>query len=270
MENIRIAMITCLCPAGDVRQNLDSTIDWAGQARAAGAALACFPEMNISGYGLDPGVYKKASDLFENIVKELSRLAAREKITVLAGTVRQDQPTGLFRPCHIVAFPGGETAIYEKLHIAPPETALFVPGNKVFVAGDQGCRFGLQLCYDAHFPELSTRLALLGADLLFMPHASPRGTAQEKYDSWMRHLTARAYDNGLFVAACNQSGDNGAGLAFPGVAVVIGPDGKVIDKRLGPDQMLVVDLAAADLAAVRNHRMRYFLPHRRPEIYRPD
>ena len=51
---------------------------------------------------------------------------------------------------------------------------------------------------------------------------------------------------------------------------MIGPDGRVIDKKLGPDQMLVADLAAADLAAVRNHRMRYFLPHRRPEIYGAD
>ncbi len=270
MENIRIAMVTCRCPVGDIRYNLDNTIYWAGQARAAGAALACFPELNISGYGLDPVVYERASGLFDDIVKELSRLAGREKITVLAGTVRHDEKTGLFRPCQVAAFPQGKTEIYEKLHIAPPEAAFFVPGDRVFVGGDTGCRFGIQLCYDAHFPELSTRLALLGADILFMPHASPRGTAQEKYDSWMRHLPARAYDNGLFVAACNQSGDNGGGLNFPGVAVVIGPDGKVIDRKLGPDQMLVADLRTGDLAAVRGHRMRYFLPHRRPEIYGPD
>ncbi|RUA01567.1 MAG: nitrilase, partial [Deltaproteobacteria bacterium] len=48
----------------------------------------------------------------------------------------------------------------------------------------------------------------------------------------------------------------------------IGPSGKVIDRYLdGREGIMVVDLAAADLSAVREHRMRYFLPNRRPEIY---
>jgi N-carbamoylputrescine amidase len=84
----------------------------------------------------------------------------------------------------------------------------------------------------------------------------------------MRHLTARAFDNSLFIVACNQSGNNQKGLQFPGVAVMIGPDGEVIDKHLSDeDGILVADLKSDDLAAVRNHRMRYFLPNRCPNIY---
>ncbi len=271
MKNIRIALITCCCPAGDVRRNLDTTIHWTGQAKAAGAALVCFPEMNISGYGLDFEGYEKTADLFEDVVNALSALAARQDITVLAGTVKKSPEDNSFLPCHVVAHPDGEVGTYVKLHIAPPEAAIFIPGDTVPLFNGPGLRFGIQLCYDAHFPELSTRMALDGADLIFFPHASPRGdTAQEKYDSWMRHLPARAFDNGLFVAACNQSGHNGARLEFPGLAVVIGPDGKVIDKVLAGDRMLVVDLSADDLAAVRDHRMRYFLPNRRPDVYGTD
>ena len=85
----------------------------------------------------------------------------------------------------------------------------------------------------------------------------------------MRHLTARAFDNGVFVVACNQVGENGAGLSFPGVAVAIGPDGNLIGEKLSDtDAMLVVDLEAAALSAVREHPMRYFLPNRRPDLYR--
>ena len=84
----------------------------------------------------------------------------------------------------------------------------------------------------------------------------------------MRHLTARAFDNGLFVMACNQVGENDAGLSFPGVAVAIGPDGNLIDEKLSDtDAMLVVDLDADALKAVREHPMRYFLPNRRPDLY---
>ncbi|MCP4692284.1 MAG: hypothetical protein GY859_29840, partial [Desulfobacterales bacterium] len=123
-------------------------------------------------------------------------------------------------------------------------------------------------CYDAHFPELSTHMAVNGADLIFIPHASPRGTSAEKYESWMRHLTARAYDNGVFILACNQTGDNEQGLDFPGLAMVLAPTGKILGKDVsGKEVIMVADLKAADLERVRAHRMAYFLPHRRPDLY---
>jgi N-carbamoylputrescine amidase len=112
-------------------------------------------------------------------------------------------------------------------------------------------------------------MALDGVDVIFMPHASPRGTAEEKRDSWLRHLPARAFDNGVFVVACNQTGDNGARLRFPGVALAIGPDGRVIAMDAGDREgLLLATLNAERLGAVRNHPMRYFLPHRRPDIFR--
>ena len=96
----------------------------------------------------------------------------------------------------------------------------------------------------------------------------PRGTATDKYESWMRHLPARAYDNSLFVAACNQVGSNKNGLTFPGVALLINPSGQVIKKQLTDDEnVMVADLAAEDINRVRCHKMRYFLPNRRSDIY---
>jgi N-carbamoylputrescine amidase len=111
-------------------------------------------------------------------------------------------------------------------------------------------------------------MAVKGADMIFIPHASPRGTPGEKYRSWMRHLPARAYDNSLFIIACNQTGKSEKGLEFPGIALILGPSGEVIDKEIsGKECMMVTDLKAEDLDRVRSHRMRYFLPNRRPELY---
>jgi N-carbamoylputrescine amidase len=170
---------------------------------------------------------------------------------------------------HLVAMPDGTVGVYRKLHIAPPEQPLYAAGDRIPLFDACGIRFGIQLCYDAHFPELSTRMALEGADVIFMPHASPRGNSQEKLTSWMRHLTARAFDNGLFVVACNQTGDNGHGLQFPGLALALDPIGNIMNEYAGPTEtILIVDLMAAELEAVRSHRMRYFLPNRRPEIYK--
>jgi hypothetical protein len=42
-------------------------------------------------------------------------------------------------------------------------------------------------------------------------------------------LPARAFDNGFFVVACNQIGNNQNGLTFPGNAVAFSPSGEIID-----------------------------------------
>ena len=145
-------------------------------------------------------------------------------------------------------------------------------GNEIEICQDKAnnLTFGIQLCYDAHFPQLATSMAVKGADLIMIPHASPRGTSSEKYQSWMRHLTARAFDNGIFIAACNQTGENGIGLSFPGVAVIIGPDGNIISKYIeNKEGLLISKLSGEKLEAIHNHRMKYFLPNRRDDLYSP-
>ena len=81
-------------------------------------------------------------------------------------------------------------------------------------------------------------------------------------------MTARAFDNGLYIAAVNQCGDNGGGLSFPGVALVIGPDGLLKSKQVqGCDAIHLADIDLDLLEAVRSHRMRYFLPNRRTDLF---
>jgi N-carbamoylputrescine amidase len=183
--------------------------------------------------------------------------------------VEKDEKGRIFAS-HLVVTPKNVSGIYRKTHIAPPERDIFSPGDSIPLFEVEGVKLGIQLCYDAHFPELSTRMAVDGADIIFMPHASPRGTPTEKFNSWMRHLTARAFDNGVFIVACNQVGENQKGLDFPGLAVVVGPSGNILtEKTTGCEAMLVTDLKAEELSAIRDHKMRYFLPNRRPELYEP-
>jgi N-carbamoylputrescine amidase len=188
-------------------------------------------------------------------------------MVILSGLAEADTQGRVFAS-HLVVTPEGLAGTYRKIHVAPPEINVFSAGNTIPPFEINGVKFGIQLCYDAHFPELSTQMATQGADIIFMPHASPRGTPTEKFNSWMRHLPARAFDNSLYVVACNQTGDNQAGLNFPGLGVILDPSGRIIKKNIdGKEHMMVADLNADDLEKVRGHRMRYFLPHRRPDLY---
>ena len=267
MKNIRIAVVISNSPVGKIRQNIDTLARRVKEAKKKDAAIICFPEMNVTGYSTRKKIIDSAQFVPGSVTGELAELAEKENITILAGLAEKDKKDRIYAG-HLVVKPQGLSGVYRKLHIAPPEQKVFSPGRSIPLFDAHGVRFGIQLCYDSHFPELSTRMALNGADIIFFPHASPRGTPEEKFSSWMRHLTARAYDNGVFVVACNQAGENKKGLNFPGIALVIDPSGNVVAKDVsGKENMIVVDLKAGDLAKVRNHKMRFFLPNRRSDMF---
>jgi len=267
MRDLRIAMVVCNAPVDEVRRNLDTMKDRVKEAVEGGAGIVCFPELNVTGYCNRKRPGKFAGTVPGEITDEILQLSASEDTVVLFGMAEIDGAGNLFAS-HVVATPDGTLGVYRKLYIAPPERATFIPGSSVPLFEAKGVRFGIQLCYDAHFPELSTQMAANGADLIFIPHASPRGVAADKHRSWMRHLPARAYDNSVFIAACNQIGENGSGLSFPGNAVILGPSGHIITTHLTDREgILFADLKAEELASVRGHEMRYFFPNRRPELY---
>ena len=267
MKDIRIAAAVFRSCLLDTDRNLDRMEGLIHQAKAQGAAMICFPEMNITGYTSRSEIQTVAEPIPGPISRRLRRMAAGEKIVILAGMAECDAE-GRIYVSHLVVEPSGKISVYRKLHIAPPEKGVYTPGETIPLFDVEGVVFGIQLCYDAHFPELSTLMTQRGADLLFMPHASPRGTPEDKYRSWSRHLPARAFDNSLYVIACNQSGVNANGLRFPGIAMVIDPSGNVVNKDLSDREGLIVaDLSAAALDRVRSHKMRFFFPNRRPGLY---
>jgi len=195
-------------------------------------------------------------------------MARDENVIIIAGLVERslkDKPY----ISQIVAGPRGLMGVYRKTHLSPPEAEKYEAGQEITVFSDHEVTFGVQLCYESHFPEISTVMALQGVEVLFLPHASPRGEPAEKMESWLRHIPSRAFDNGVYVVACNQVGRNKEGLDFPGVAMAVGPDGRIMESYMGKEEgLMFADLTAGFLDEMRKHRMRYFLPKRRPGLYR--
>lgn len=267
MKDLRIAVVVCNARVGEIRQNLDKIVTFVKKARSAAADIICFPELNITGYSNHADLPGIAEPIPGPVSDALSNMAAACDLLILAGMAEKGND-GRIYATHVIAMPDGQLGTYRKSHIAPPEKAIYSPGNTIPTFTFKESTFGIQLCYDTHFPELSTKMASMGAEILFMPHASPRGLAIDKHRSWMRHLTARAFDNSVFVVACNQAGYNGKGLTFPGNAVVLDPAGNIIGQSLSSrETMTLVDLKAETFDAIRSNRMHFFLPNRRPELY---
>ena len=205
MKDIRIAAVVMNCPVGEVEENLNRMDGFVDTAADHEIEIVCFPELNITGYCNRPEMARTALPLNGPEVKQIQGMAKSTGMVILAGMAEKG-PGDIVYASHLALHPDGRVDVYRKLHIAPPERGVFSPGNTIPIFTTAGIQFGIQLCYDAHFPELTTAMAAQGAELIFFPHASPRGDAKQKHTSWMRHLPARAFDNSLFIIACNQTG----------------------------------------------------------------
>ena len=267
MKDVKVATVTMESHPGEIDKNLKKVAFYAREAAEAGAEIVCFPELCLSGYFIEKADQAYSLNRSEDMIESVERLSLSLGICILAGLVEM-MPEGKPYMTHVIAGSEGLLGRYRKTHLSPPEKERYRQGHEIPIYHQQGYTFGVLLCYEAHFPEVSTTLALKGADIIFIPHASPWGTPEEKIQSWSRHLMSRAFDNALYVVACNQMGETSGGLTFPGVALVINPAGKVMASYGGKkEKMLVVALTGEELKKMRGHRMRYFLPHRRPELY---
>lgn len=268
MEDIRIGLVQMNAVSGRSSANLDLIESYAAEGHRQGTRVLCFPELSISGYYREAAARGFAEPIPGPAADRLVQIAQATDVVLLAGLLERGAD-GFTYNTHLVASPDGILGRYRKTHIAPCETDAFSAGDDVAIFAANGLRFGIEICFDSHFPELSTRLSRLGADVLFLPHASTGAESYaQKRDRWMRFIPARAYDNTVFVAVCNQTGPDQYGDVAPGVSFVCDPHGNVIVEADGPDsQLIVADLKGAVVDAARADPNGYFLPLHRQELY---
>lgn len=267
MNDLKVAAVCMNSQPRKIDRNLSRIKSFAYEAADKRVDIICFPEFSITGYILDNPADIYTESISREIMERICTVARETGLVMLVGMIEK---AGGKKPfiSQLVAGPKGIMGLYRKTHLSPPEKTSYRSGQDITTYPIKHTIFGIQLCYEAHFPEISTKMALNGAEIIFIPHASPRGTPEEKIQSWLRHLPARAFDNSVFVVACNQVGKYRDDLSFPGVCIIMDPTGRVIDQYYGnQEKMVLADLKRDVLDRVREHRMKYFLPHRRPELY---
>lgn len=268
MRDLRIALVQMASRPGEPHVNLSRIADHCDEAMSRGAAIICFPELAVPGYGRSAATRAYAESIPGPSTRELEHTAQRTGLTILAGLLERGPDEAVFNT-HVVVGPTGLLTRHRKTHVPINERPAFDAGEDWQLFDHPDARCGLQICYDAHFPELSAVMAADGAEVLFIPHASAgEETRQEKLDRWLRFLPARAYDNGAFVAVCNATGTTFDGEALPGMAFVLDPLGRIVAITEGvEEQQLVVDLDATLLGEARGDPNGFFLDYRRPGLY---
>ncbi len=287
MKDIRIALAQISCPFGETGHNLTRHEEYIHKAKTAGAEFVCFPECSLTGYPdyKDSRIPHIAQSLDGNHALTLAALSAETGIVILAGMLERHRGKPL--NTQFVAADGRIIGAYRKTHICEAEGLCMQAGNKLSAWNLRDIKFGIQICYDNHFPESARVLALKGAEVLFCPYGSPGPCNREGYESkqarWLRYQTARAFDNSLFLCVINQvhaspgseqvrsrPEDTHMGVnEYPGGSMVLNPWGEVIARaEIGQEDLLVVDLRAETLQKKLDDPLQNFMRFRRPELYK--
>lgn len=270
MQDVRIAVVQMTSRVGDIEGNITTIERFVERASNAQVDLLCFPELSISGYNAGDTGTPTPEPIDGPSATRVAALAHRYGITFMAGLLERDT-SGLVYNAQIVFSPQGVVGRYRKTHVAATEIGTWRPGDEIPVFDHPKVRYGIEICFDSHFPEVSLELAERGAEIMFFPHASNRGEiASDKKARWMRYMPARAYDNTVYVAVCNQVGENGTGWNFAGVSFICDACGKIMAESSSStdEEMVVADLKANDLVEARSVSETFFRHFRRPGLYR--
>jgi predicted amidohydrolase len=272
MQTIKIALVQMNSIVGKTKENLQKIAKYTKEAAEQSVNIICFPELAVHGYS------REETALYQEPVpgdssNYLSNLSRHHNIVILAGIAEASEIPAKPYITHLATFPDGSVGKYRKTHLGSSEEPYFTAGNELTTFETAQAKFGLQICWDLHFPEISTIMSLEGAEIIFAPHASPC-IAGDRKEMWLKYLTARAYDNAVYLATCNLIGENGHNHHFSGGAMVIDPKGNVIAEDFNNQQsMLVVEL---DPELINNIRYKktttmkniFYLQARRPELYK--
>lgn len=270
MESVRIALVQMQSVVGKTQENLEKIKNYVLEAKKKGVQIICFPELAVHGY-----TRERASELAESSTEDssvfLSKLSKEEDIQIMAGIIEKSENSKPYISQLVIN--NGKINKYRKTHIGESEEPYFTPGDEIPVFSSKLATLGVQICFDSHFPEVTTIQALKGAKIIFAPHASPV-MVKDRKGIWLKYLQARAYDNSVYLAACNLIGENGEGSDFIGGILVLDPKGNIIGEDFsGEESMLVVDLAEEKINILRQEerktmRNSFYLKSRRPELYK--
>lgn len=270
MKETRIALVQMQSKTGRVDENVSKIQSFIKEAARKNVDIICFPELCAQGYHREKA-HLTAETIPGKIANAVSGMARQAGLTILVGIAEKSETDKPYIT-QLVALPDGATQKYRKTHLGKSEIPYFTPGDEFVVFSCEKAKFSVQICWDLHFPEMSTILSLRGAEMIFAPHASP-SIVGDRREIWLKYLSARAYDNAVFVAACNLVGESGEGQSFCGGALVIDPKGNVVAEAFnGREELLVVDLDPALINTIRNKQAKtmrnsFYLGSRRPELY---
>lgn len=260
VSSVRIALCQIDAVVGDIEGNVDRVLSALEVAEDAGADIAAFPELVLTGYPPEDLLLKPS--FVAASARALERVAAASRQCVaVVGFVESGRD--LYNAAAVCA--GGKVHGVWRKELLPnygvfDERRWFAPGTgdtPLFLIG--GVRVGVTICEDAWSPNGPVaRQAAGGAELVISVNASPyrAGVIEERE----RMLATRALDSSCALAYVNLIGGQDE-LVFDGASMLFDASGAL----LASAGQFVEETLVCDLQVRPSYRKRLVEPRGRPE-----
>ena len=248
---------------GNFEKNYSKIKGYIEEAGDLGIDLLLFPELALSGYTMDEKILSSGWDFLKDRIGDLIRLSREYDMAIVFGTPRK--VGGRLRNSVIVIVKKREVLFYDKTHLFRSEKDVFEPGQDFLVFKFKGVHFGISVCYETGFPEISRVLALRGARVILSPFAFGR-TRWNIYDVATR---SRAIENGAFLVASSTCGEGF--MDFVGHSRIVHPSGKILAELPEGEGLISAEIDPSEV-----YRYRYveegdshaYFSNRKPNMYR--
>ena len=245
----------------NAKENLVRVKSILEEAEKADVDVLVLPELSNSGY-----VFKdigEATESAESIPdgpfsSELRSWSEGGRLVVAGICERTNE--GLYNSAGVFA-EGKHITTYRKIHLFLDEKNWFKPGqDEPPVIEYKGYRFGVMICFDWIFPEVTRVLALKGAQVILHPANLVLPYCQDA-------MVTRSIENRVFTATANRIGTE-RGVEFSGLSQITDIKGNRLCQMKKEEVGVVsvtIDPALADdkSITVRND----VLGDRKPKLY---
>jgi predicted amidohydrolase len=201
----------------------------------------------------------------------LAEMAAEHQIWLVTGSMHERSNDGrIYNTASVIDPNGIVIGRYRKMFVFQPYEDGITPGQEFFVFDVPGAgRFGMTICYDTWFPEVTRTLVTMGAEVILRPTLTP----SIDRDVELSITRAMAATNQCYIFDINGLGDGGYGRS-----IVCSPHGNVLHEAGSGEEFIPVEI---NFENVRHSRERGVLSLGQPlksfrdspvefSIYRPD
>jgi predicted amidohydrolase len=254
MQRFTIACAQFAVTPMAVRENVQKAVAWTERAvRENGAQLVVLPETVTTGF--TPGcpaeeLWDRVDTLPGRMAEPVAAAARGLGVHVVFPTYERGPERGVVYNTAALFGPDGELlGRYRKTHLFPTErlsgggpstglrTGWSTPGDEPVVVETELANVGLTICYDGDFPELYRCEAIRGAEVICRPAALLRS-----FEIWEMTNRARAYDNHVYIAACNGIGPDAGGNYYFGHSMIVSPIAQVLALARGTEEIVAAEL----------------------------
>jgi predicted amidohydrolase len=224
MKDIKVTIASLPSILADPYRNLELVEEACKKAREHGSRIILLPELMLTGHGAHPKMIENAEMVPDGtLCCEIIKFSYQYQLCICVGIA--ELANNLVYNSQIVVDHGVYKGLQRKIYLSGDEYLYFATGKNVEVFDIGDVKFGITICYDNNFPEISLIHSLHKVDLILAAHAARTrewpdiltkefklNIIEERQRSWEKMFCGTAFFHNVYILACNAVGSSTEGL----------------------------------------------------------